>query len=66
MLEEMSSTDLIVLNLPIRKLLYGSNQRNKLVGKITLKNGSMNEIFEEIKLDISNLCLSEAYDFLIN
>ena len=32
MLVEMSSTDLTVSNLPIRKLRYGSNQRSKLVG----------------------------------
>ena len=63
---EMSSTDLTVLNLPIRKLRYGSNQRRKLVGQITLKHGSINEIFEKIKSNISILCLSEANGILIN
>ena len=63
---KMSSTDLTVLNLPIRKLRYGSNQRRKLVGQITLKHGSINEIFEKIKSNISILCLSEANGILIN
>ena len=57
--------DLTVSNLPIGKLRYGSNQRSKLVVKINLKNGSMNEIFEEIKSDIRILCLSEADGILI-
>ena len=61
MLVEMSSMDLTVSNLPIRELLYGSNQMNKLVGKITLKNGSMNEIFEEIKSDKINNFYEEIF-----
>ena len=60
---EMSTIELTVSNLPIRKLSYGSNQRSKLVGNITLKNGSYHCIFKEINSDIKILCLSEANNY---